>query len=93
MVRVPIGPPTRWFREHVDQLLKNPVGSPATLFTRGWVIEGDPRTIHVFPTVNLYVRAGHWFGWYDIWEVQLPPKRTKYALEIEQVTLTEWGRD
>jgi hypothetical protein len=86
------GQGSQWLQEGVEQLLRNPTGTEATLFTRGWALEGNPRTIHVFPTVNNYVRMGYWFGWYDIREVSLP-KRDKYALEIDRVTLTEWGRE
>lgn len=91
------GQGAQWFREGVEQLLRNPTGTDATLFTWGWrsdvsVQENDMSKILVFPTVNNYVRAGYWFGWYDIGEVVLP-KRDKYALEIGRVTLTDWGRE
>ncbi len=85
------GQGAEWFREGMEQLLKNPVGTTATLFTRGWVLEGDSRMIQVFPTVNAYVLVGHWFGWYDIREIP-QPKRDKYSLLIDQITLTDWGR-
>ena len=84
------GQGAEWFRLDGRQLLKNPVGVPARLFTRGWAKEGNPAMIHVSNEVNAYVRAGHWFGWYDIREVQ-QEKRDKYALQIDQVTLNEWG--
>lgn len=79
------------FQGELRQLLQNPVGTEATLFTRGWVQKGDPRTIHISATSNVYIRAGHWFGWYDIREVG-PSKRNKYEPNIDRVTLTGWGQ-
>ena len=85
------GQGANWFQGGIRQLLQNPVGAEATLFTRGWVKEGDPRTIHLSATSNVYIRAGHWFGWYAIREVVLP-KRNKYELDIDRVALTDWGQ-
>lgn len=79
-----------WFEGAGRQLLQNPVGTPVKLFMRGWVLEGNPAQIHVSHLVNNYVRAGHWFGWYDVREIH-QEKRDKYGLQLEQVTLTEWG--
>lgn len=85
------GQGANWFQSGIGQLLRNPVGTDVTLFTRGWVSEDDLRMIHVSATVNAYVRAGHWFGWYDTREVA-QAKRDKYNLQIDRVTLTEWGQ-
>lgn len=81
-----------WLREGSDALLKNPVGVWVKLFTRGWVMEGNPRLIHVGYNVNTYVRLGHWLGWYDLKELP-QTKNDRYSLAIDCVALTEWGRD
>lgn len=54
-------------------------------------MDDDPRMIYVSATSNVYIRAGLWFGWYAIREVVLP-KRNKYELDIDRVTLAEWGK-
>jgi hypothetical protein len=91
------GQGAQWFREGIEQLLQNPTGTEIRLFTSGWLsggsaLKNDLSMMLVFPTVNIYVRAGYWFGWYDTREVILP-KRDKYALEIDRVTLSDWGHD
>lgn len=80
-----------WFHRGIRQLLENPVGSAVTFFERGGSIEKDPSVIHAYTSANAYIRAGHWFGWYDIREVT-QTKRNKYELDIDRVMLTEWGQ-
>ena len=67
------------------------MGKPAKLFERGWAPDDAPGLIHVSHLVNAYVRAGYWFGWYDVREVT-KEKRDKYSLQLDQVTLNEWGK-
>lgn len=78
-----------WFRLGLRQLLQYPVGSTVTL-TQDWALHNRTRTIFCSSMANAYIRAGHWFGWYDVREVN-QPKRDKYSLQIDQVTLTKWG--
>ena len=82
---------TDWFHRGIRQLLENPVGSAVTFFQRGGSIEKDPSVIHAYTSAKAYIRAGHWFGWYDIREVA-QTKRNKYELDIDRVMLTEWGQ-
>lgn len=83
-----------WFRQSIEQLLRYAPGTPVTL-VQNWEAHNNPFTIQAPFLSNVYVRAGHWFGWYDVREVQQPdpaqPKRDKYSLQIDQITLTEWG--
>lgn len=85
------GQGTEWFRSGIDKLLTLPVGTPVSI-TRQYELRNNPGVISLFPTANVYILAGYWFGWYTISEVALP-KRDKYAFEIDRVTLTDWGRD
>ena len=79
-----------WFRMGVQQLVQHPVGTKLTL-SKDWETRHNPGTIQVSSMANIFVRAGHWFGWYTIQEAgQL--KRDKYNLEIDRVALTEWGQ-
>jgi|GEM_PF-1698276 len=80
-----------WFWSAGNQLLKNPVGTPVTLFERGWAQEDNPAMIHLSGMANAYIRAGHWFGWYDVREVK-QEKRDRFALQLDQVTLNHWGK-
>lgn len=78
-----------WFRTGVRRLLQNPVGAAVTL-TPDWTRRDQPHTIFASSMANAYIRVGYWFGWYDIREVD-QPKRDKYSLQIDQITLTTWG--
>ncbi len=85
------GQGAEWFRSGVDKLLTQPVGVPI-MVTQEYKLRDKPNMICLFPTANVYLRAGYWLGWYGIHEVARP-KRDRYALEIDQITLTDWGRD
>ena len=84
-----------WFHSGVRQLLQNPVGAAVTFFKRGensptLRVEKSTSVIHASALANIYIRVGYWFGWYDIREVT-QMKRNKYELDVDQLTLTEWG--
>lgn len=85
------GEGAEWFRSGYDKLLTLPTGTPVVI-TQQYELRTKPDVICLFPTANPYIRAGYWFGWYDIHEISLP-KRDRYTLEIDGVTLTDWGRD
>ena len=78
-----------WFRAGVRQLLQYPIGSLVTL-TQDWSLRKQPFTISISSMANIHVWAGYWLGWYDVQEVSRT-KRDKYSLEIDQVSLTNWG--
>lgn len=85
------GQGAEWFRSGYDKLLTLPTGTPVVI-TQQYALRTKSDVICLFPTENPYIRAGYWFGWYGIHEVSLP-KRNRYTLEIDGVTLTDWGRD
>ncbi|GAB3986308.1 hypothetical protein GCM10028807_03450 [Spirosoma daeguense] len=78
-----------WFRVGLRQLLQFPVGSAVTL-AQDWSQRTKPLTIFVAPMANIHIWAGYWFGWYDVREVART-KRDKYSLEVDQITLSDWG--
>lgn len=79
-----------WFLQGFGEVLKHPVGTPIALYeTYGYGPAGA--AIHVPFLSNTYIRAGQWFGWYDLRD--LPQfKRDKYSLSFDQLTLTDWGK-
>ena len=84
-----------WFHSGVRQLLQNSIGATVTFFKRGGSsptlrVEKNTSVIHASALANIYIRVGHWFGWYDIREVT-QTKRNKYELDVDQLTLTKWG--
>ncbi|SOD89292.1 IS1096 element passenger TnpR family protein [Spirosoma fluviale] len=78
-----------WFRTGVRQLLRHPVDAAVTL-TQDWSLRNRTLTVFASSMANIYVRAGHWFGWYDVREITRA-KRDKYSLEIDQLKLSPWG--
>jgi hypothetical protein len=78
-----------WFESGIRKLLQYPVGTEVTL-SETWEARNSPLTIQASASANAYIRMGLWFSWYDIREVTRP-KRNKYELDIDQITLTEWG--
>jgi len=67
------------------------VGSNVTLYERWGGEHDDPQRINITSMSNAYIQAGHWFGWYDMQEIQ-QEKRDNYSLQLERVTLTGWGQ-
>lgn len=80
-----------WFQGGLRQLLLNPVGTAVTFFQRGRSTQRDVRVINASSPSAIYIRVGHWFGWYTVDEI-VQPKRDKYTLDIAGVTLIEWGQ-
>ncbi len=85
------GQGTEWFRSGFDKLLTIPTGTPVAI-SQTYESRNKPKVICLSSAANPYIRAGYWFGWYSIREISLS-KRDKYALDVDQVTLTDWGRD
>lgn len=78
-----------WFRTGVQQLLQHPVDAVVTL-TQDWPLRNRTLTVFASSMANIYVWAGHWFGWYGVREIARA-KRDKYSLEIDQLKLSQWG--
>lgn len=85
------GQGTEWFRSGFDKLLAIPTGTPVAT-SQTYESRDKPTVSCLSSAANLYIRAGYWFSWYAIREISLS-KRDKYALDVDQVTLTDWGRD
>ncbi len=79
-----------WFRAGLEKLLQFPVGTSVKLL-EDWASRGQEQTIPTSSTSTAYIRAGYWFGWYELTEIQ-KPKRDKYSLDLDGASLTEWGK-
>lgn len=79
-----------WFQQGFREVLKYPVGTPIMLYDSRESKPAPPALFVPF-MANIYIRAGEWFGWYDLRE-RHQPKRDKYSLAFDQLTLTDWGQ-
>ena len=81
-----------WFRTGVRQLLQHPVDAAVTVtLTQDGSLRNRTLTVFASSMANIYVRVGHWFGWYDIREITRA-KRDKYSLDVNQVETLTMGR-
>jgi hypothetical protein len=80
-----------WFQGGIEELLNYPVGMPLSLTSKYGSGKSEPGQIRVSHTANAYLRVGYWFGWHDVREIS-QAKRNKFELQIDEVTLTEWGQ-